>query len=143
MSFGWWNLLDTHRKLLSVKNPTALQFLTQTGAPGTYYQTLFKGTSIFCLAHSSSEWHTNTIHVSIVSRLKNPSLTRSPPLHLHRLKWDLTSDINKGSFHLTSPGQSVMERAGVLNVLSTLCIGSGWAGGEPLGLHLLFQCNYS
>jgi hypothetical protein len=29
------------------------------------------------LAHSPSEWHTYTIHVSIVARLKNPS----PPLH--------------------------------------------------------------
>jgi hypothetical protein len=30
---------------------------------------------------------------------------------------DLTSDINKGSY--LSPGQSVIERAGVLNVLSS------------------------
>ena len=30
------------------------------------YHTLFKGTYIFCLAHSLSEWHTYTIHVSIV-----------------------------------------------------------------------------
>jgi hypothetical protein len=29
-------------KLLSVKNPSALQLLTQTVAPGTYYHTLFK-----------------------------------------------------------------------------------------------------
>jgi hypothetical protein len=105
------SILETHRKLLSVKNRTALQYLTQTGAPGTYYHTPFKGTyyhtpfkgtyyhtpfkgtyyhtpfkgtyyhtpfkgtSIFCLAHSPSEWHTYTIHVSIVSRLKNPSFT--------------------------------------------------------------------
>ena len=38
-----------------------------------YYHTLFKGTLIFCLAHSPSEWH--TIHVSIISWLKNISLT--------------------------------------------------------------------
>jgi hypothetical protein len=44
MSFGWWTILDTDGKLLSVKNPAALQFFTQTGAPGTYYHTLFKGT---------------------------------------------------------------------------------------------------
>ena len=74
MSFGWWTILDTHGKLLSVNNPAAWQFLTQMGAPGTYYHTPFKGTYI-CLAHSPSEWHTNTIHVSIVSRLKNPTLT--------------------------------------------------------------------
>jgi hypothetical protein len=73
MSFGWWTILDTHGKLLIVKNPAALQFLTQTGAPGTYYHTPFKGTSIFCLAPSLSEWHTHTIRVSILSRLKNPS----------------------------------------------------------------------
>ena len=28
----------------NVKNPAALEFLTQTGAPGTYYRTPFKGT---------------------------------------------------------------------------------------------------
>jgi hypothetical protein len=71
MSFGWGTIIDTHRKLLSVKIPATLQFLTQTGVPETYYQTLFKTTSVFCLAQSPSEWHTNTIHVSIVSRLKN------------------------------------------------------------------------
>ena len=70
MSFGWGTILDTHRKLLSVKIPATLQFLTQTGAPETYYHTLFKTTSVFCLAHSPSEWHTYTIHVPIVSRLK-------------------------------------------------------------------------
>uniref|UniRef100_A0A8C8FH53 Inter-alpha-trypsin inhibitor heavy chain 2 n=1 Tax=Oncorhynchus tshawytscha TaxID=74940 RepID=A0A8C8FH53_ONCTS len=52
MSFGWWTILDTHRKLLSFKNPAALQFLTQTAAPGIYYHTLYKVesriTSRFC-----------------------------------------------------------------------------------------------
>jgi hypothetical protein len=71
--FGWWTILDTHRKLLSVKNPTAFWFLTQTRAPGTYCPTLFKGTYMFCLAHLPSEWH--TIHDSIVSRLKKTYLT--------------------------------------------------------------------
>uniref|UniRef100_A0A4W5KLI5 Inter-alpha-trypsin inhibitor heavy chain 2 n=1 Tax=Hucho hucho TaxID=62062 RepID=A0A4W5KLI5_9TELE len=32
MSFEWWTILDRHRKLLSVKNPAALQFLAQTSA---------------------------------------------------------------------------------------------------------------
>jgi hypothetical protein len=41
---GRWTILDTDRKLLSVKNPAVLQLLTQTGAPGTYYYSLFKGT---------------------------------------------------------------------------------------------------
>jgi hypothetical protein len=31
-----------------------------------YYHTPFKGTEIFHLTHSPSEWHTKTIHVSIV-----------------------------------------------------------------------------
>ena len=34
--FVWLTILDTHGKLLSVKIPAALQFLTQTSAPGTY-----------------------------------------------------------------------------------------------------------
>ena len=89
-------ILDIHRKLLSVKHPAAMQFLTQTGADGTYYHTLFKGTYIFCLAYSPSEWHTYTFHVSIVSRLKiifSPVSSPSSTL----IEVDLTSDINKGS----------------------------------------------
>ena len=72
--FVWWTILDTIMKLLGGKNPAALQFLTQS-APVTYYHTPFKGTYIFCLGHSTSEWHTYTIHFSIVSMLKNPYLT--------------------------------------------------------------------
>jgi hypothetical protein len=49
--------------------------LTQTCAPGTYYHNPFKGTEMFCPDRSPSEWHTYTIHVSSVSRFKNPSLT--------------------------------------------------------------------
>uniref|UniRef100_A0A8C8FV26 Vacuolar protein sorting-associated protein 45 n=1 Tax=Oncorhynchus tshawytscha TaxID=74940 RepID=A0A8C8FV26_ONCTS len=30
VSFGWWTILDTHGKLLSVKTPEALQFLTHS-----------------------------------------------------------------------------------------------------------------
>jgi hypothetical protein len=29
-AFGWWTIFDTHRKLLNVKNPAVLQFLTQS-----------------------------------------------------------------------------------------------------------------
>jgi hypothetical protein len=75
------------QKLLRMKNPAALQFLTQTGAHGTYYNTPFKGTKIFCLAYSPSEWHTYTLHVYIISRLKNHSLTCLLPFNLHWLKW--------------------------------------------------------
>uniref|UniRef100_A0A674A7G9 Dedicator of cytokinesis 8 n=1 Tax=Salmo trutta TaxID=8032 RepID=A0A674A7G9_SALTR len=35
MSFGWRTILNSHRKLLSMKTPAALQFLTQTG-PQSY-----------------------------------------------------------------------------------------------------------
>jgi hypothetical protein len=45
MFFGWWTLLDTHGKLLSVKNPAALQFLKPTDAPGIYNHTPVKGNS--------------------------------------------------------------------------------------------------
>jgi hypothetical protein len=30
MSFGWWTILDTHRKMVSVKNPAVLQFWTHS-----------------------------------------------------------------------------------------------------------------
>jgi hypothetical protein len=70
-------------------NPAVLQFLTQISVPGPYYHTQFKGTYIFWLAHSLSEWHPYTIHVSIDSRHKNPSSTL--------IEVDLTGDINKGS----------------------------------------------
>jgi hypothetical protein len=68
MSFEWWTILDTRGKLLSVKNPAALQFLTQTGAPGTYCHTPFKG--IFCLALSPFEWHTYTSMSQLSQGLK-------------------------------------------------------------------------
>ena len=48
------------------------------------------GTSIFCLARSPSEWHTDTIHVS---RLLYPVSSPSSTL----IEVDLTSDISKGS----------------------------------------------
>jgi hypothetical protein len=61
------------------KYPALLQFLTQISAPGTYYYTPFNGTYIFSFARSPSEWHTYSIHVLIVSRLKNPSFTGHHP----------------------------------------------------------------
>ena len=64
----------------------------------TYYHAPFKCTfAIFCLSHSPSERPAHTIHVPIVSRLKNRSLTCLHPLHL---PW-LTS-IRDHSFHLVS-----------------------------------------
>jgi hypothetical protein len=72
-----------------MKNLAALQFLKQTGAPGTYYRNPFHNyhnqkAQIFRLAHSPSEWHTYTIHVS---RLKNPSVTCNLPFIYTDLKW--------------------------------------------------------
>jgi hypothetical protein len=57
MSFGVVDhfSFDTHGKLFSVENPGALQFLTQTCAPGTYYHNPFKGTEMFCPDRSPSE----------------------------------------------------------------------------------------
>ena len=109
MSFGCWTILYTHRELLSIKNPTALQFLTHSGVHGTYYHTPFRGTDMYCLGHSTSEWHTYTIYVSAVSRLKNPSylLVSSPSSTLIEVDLTITWSV------------SVIERAGVPNVLYT------------------------
>ena len=73
---------------------------------------------------SASEWHTYTIHVSIVSRLKNPSLTCIHPLHLHWLKWiEQVISIRDRSFLLDSSGQSVSwkEVLFMFCILSVVC----------------------
>ena len=76
MSFGWWTILDTHGKLLSMKTPSALQFLTHSNRCARHLLPYPAQRHLhLCLAHSPSNWHTSTIHVSIVSRLKSPSLT--------------------------------------------------------------------
>ena len=76
MSYGWWTILDTHGKLLSMKNPAALQFLTHSNQCAWHLlpYPVQKALQTFAMPISPSEWHTYTIHVSIVSRLKNPSL---------------------------------------------------------------------
>ena len=79
----------------SVKNPAAVHFDTQTSAPGIYHNTPFKGTlkkSSVLPIHPPNGTH--TIHVIIVSRLKNPSLTRL--IAFIYTEVDLTSDINTG-----------------------------------------------
>jgi hypothetical protein len=78
MFFRWWTILDTHRTLLSVKNAAALQFLTQTGASGTYYHTPFKGTKIFWSCPITL-W---MAHKQCLKALKSMNLC--PPLQLHR-----------------------------------------------------------
>jgi hypothetical protein len=59
MSFGWWTILDTHGKLLSMEKPSSVAVLDRLKlvrlAPTTIPRS--KGTSIFYPAHSPSEWH--------------------------------------------------------------------------------------
>jgi hypothetical protein len=66
VSFGWWTILDTHGKLEHEK-PSSVAVL------GTLKPVLLAPTTIPLskalksrLAYSPSEWHTYTIHVSIV-----------------------------------------------------------------------------
>jgi hypothetical protein len=63
----------TQQRCSSWHNPMRL-------APSTIPSSI--DTSIFCLAQSPSDWHKYTIHISMVSRHKNPSLTC-----LHWLNW--------------------------------------------------------
>ena len=54
MSFGWWTILDTHGKLLRVKNPAELQFLTHSNRCAWHllqYRKLFIGTYILAHMH--------------------------------------------------------------------------------------------
>jgi hypothetical protein len=75
MFFGWWIILDTHGKLLSVKNPAALQFLTQTSAPGTYYHTPFKiQLKLFVLPiHPLNGTHTQSMSQLSLQLVSSPS----------------------------------------------------------------------
>ena len=80
MSFGWWTILDTHKKLLSMKNPAALQFLrlkpvhlAPTNIPRS------KVLQSFVLPiHSLNGTRTQSMS-QFVSRHKNPSLTHLLP----------------------------------------------------------------
>jgi hypothetical protein len=73
MSFGWWTILDTHGKLLSVKNPVALQFLTQW---------------------TRCTWHLLLCHsVSILSRCLSMLMVGGPIQNIYfnlRFCWTLT-----------------------------------------------------
>ena len=64
------------------KNPAAAVLDTLKPLPG--YHTPFKGSSIFCLAQSPSEWHTYTIHVSIVMTWDHSFFLDSPG---HFMSW--------------------------------------------------------
>jgi hypothetical protein len=60
-SFGWWTILDTHRKLFSMKNPAVLQFLTQTGLPDTTIPSLKALQSFTLPIHHLNGTHTLSI----------------------------------------------------------------------------------
>jgi hypothetical protein len=73
MSFGWWTILDTHGKLLRMKNPAALQFVTHSNWCAWHLlpYPIQKALKYFV-------WPIHPLNgtlAPIVSRLKNPSLT--------------------------------------------------------------------
>ena len=74
-------------------------------------------TNTICLAHSPSEWHTYTIHVSIVSMLKKNGTVSS--LSSTLIEVDLTRD---HSFHLNSSGQSMSWKEQVFLMFCTLSV---------------------
>ncbi|CDQ94663.1 unnamed protein product [Oncorhynchus mykiss] len=86
MSFVWSTILFTYGKRLRVKNPAALQFLTQTSVPGNYYHAPFKGTYIFCLVYSPL-WR-SCLHLC-------PLLIRSP----RRLRVFVDYEMSQVSFY--------------------------------------------
>jgi hypothetical protein len=67
MSFGWWTILDTHRKL-EYKKPSSIAVLDTNWCTWHLLQYPVQK----ALAHSHSKWKTYAIHVS---RLKNPYIT--------------------------------------------------------------------
>ena len=72
--------LDTHMKLLC-KKPSSIAVLDRNRCSGTYYYTPFKRhlNILSCPSIPPNDTHTK-IHVSIVSRLQNPSsINLSPP----------------------------------------------------------------
>jgi hypothetical protein len=65
MSFGWWTILDTDRKLLSMRNPAALQFLTHSNGWAWHLLLCSVQRQLNILS-----CYTYTIHVSVVSLTK-------------------------------------------------------------------------
>jgi hypothetical protein len=92
MSFGWWTILDTHGKMLRVKNPAALQFLTQ----------------------KQRAWH--LLPYPALTYFVLPIHPLNGHMHNPYLKACLLP------FIYTLIEEDFMERAGVLNVLYTQCI---------------------
>uniref|UniRef100_A0A4W5QJ56 Ring finger protein 24 n=1 Tax=Hucho hucho TaxID=62062 RepID=A0A4W5QJ56_9TELE len=87
--FGWWTILDRHRKLLSVKNPAALRFLMHSNRCAWHLLPRIprsKALKSFVFPiHLLNGTH--TVHVSIVSKIKSPSLTCLLPFIYTDLKW--------------------------------------------------------
>ena len=124
MSAGWWSILDRHRKLLSVKNPAALQFLTQSNwcawhlllCPVQRHLNLMSCPFTLWMAH---------IHNPCLNCLKASKwfFNLSPPLHLHWLKWiEQVTSIRDHHFHLDSPGQSMSWKEQVFLMFCTLSV---------------------
>uniref|UniRef100_A0A4W5KX26 Fatty acid desaturase 2 n=1 Tax=Hucho hucho TaxID=62062 RepID=A0A4W5KX26_9TELE len=143
-------------KLLSVKNPAALQFLTQTGAPGIYYNTPFKSMSIFCLARSPSERHTCTIHDAFAAFHPDPNFVRKflKPLLIGALAPTEPSQDHGKNTALVQDFQALrdhVEREGFLRarllffslylghilLLEALALGLLWVWGTSWSLTLL------
>ena len=87
-----------------VKNRVALQFLTQTAAPSTYYHTpCSKALKSFVLPNhplNGARAHTQSMPQGLKTLLEPVSSSST------LIEVDLTGDLNKGSY--LSPGQCVM-----------------------------------
>jgi hypothetical protein len=88
MSFGWWTMLDKHGKLLSVKNPAALQFLTDSNRWAWHLLPYSVQRHLNILSYTFTLWMAH-IHNPCLNCLKawKSLFNLSPPLHLHWLKW--------------------------------------------------------
>jgi hypothetical protein len=102
MSFGWWNIVDTHGKLLSVKNPAVSQFLTRSNQcawrllpyPNQRQLNILSWPFTLSMAHTQSLSQLSQGLKMLHYLVSFPSST---PIDVY-----LTSDINKGSS--LSPG---------------------------------------
>ena len=88
MSFGWWTILDTHGKLLSMKNQAVLQFFTHSNQC-TWHQL----PSFILPIHPLNGTHTHSMS-QLSQGLK--MFICLPPSST-QIEVDLKSDTNKGS----------------------------------------------
>ena len=122
MSFGWWTILDTHRKLLTIKKNSSVAVL-DTNQCAWYLLPSPVQRHIHILSCPFTLWmaHIDNPCLNCLKAQKKSFFNLSPPFHPHWLKWiEQVTSIRDHSFHLDSPGQSVMERVPIVpNVLST------------------------